>query len=168
MLPSVGTTFNFTFNGLFNTMNVSGIYTIQPVTDEDMKTIIGYRNWQSYTGDFSGIFYGVSYNNGTYLQALIDPNTQECNNVFAEIMNCTSWLNTEIIRWDSQCSLIRIDSPVSGEMSLTLNASECDLARPVNFIGTASISGVPDKTIITYEFLSKIEQENFPYIKCYF
>ncbi|CAF0940718.1 unnamed protein product [Rotaria sordida] len=168
MLPSIGTTFNFTFNGLLNTMHVSGIYTIQPVIDQDMKTIIGYRNWQLYTGEYSGIFYGVSYNNGTYLQALIDPNTQECNNVFAEIVNCTNWLNTEIIRWDNQCSIVRVDSPISGEMSLTLDASECDLTRPEKFSATATMSGSPDKTTITYRFLSKIEQKNFPYIKCYF
>jgi hypothetical protein len=168
MLPSIGTTFNFTFDGLLGTWKVSGSYFIQPVTDPEMKTIIGYRNWQSYTGQFTGIFYGVSYKNGTYPQALINPNTQECENVFSEILNCTNWANTEIVRWDSRCSIVRIDSPITGNMSLTLYTSNSDLKRPANFIGTTSISGSSDNMTITYQFLSKTEQKNFPYIKCYF
>jgi hypothetical protein len=168
MLPPIGTTYNFTFDGLINTMRVSGIYAIEPVVDQDMKTIIGYRNWQSYTGEFTGIFYGVSYENGSYPQALVDPKTQECINVFVETLDCTGWLNTKIVQWDSRCSIVRIDPPVTGDMSLTLHASNSDLKRPVDFIGTVSISGSPDKTTITYNFLSKVEQKNFPYIKCYF
>jgi hypothetical protein len=167
MLPSIGNTFNFTFNGFVGTMNVSGVYTIQPVIDQDMKTIIGYRNLQSYTGEFNAIFYGVSYINGSYPQALIDPNTQECNNVFVETLDCTSWLNTEIVRWDSRCSFVRIDPPITGSMSLTIRASTSDLKFPATSIATASISGAPD-TIISYKFLSKIEQKNFPNIKCSF
>jgi hypothetical protein len=168
MLPSIGTTFNFTFDGLISTMRVSGVYSIQPVIDQDMKTIIGYRNWQSYTGDFNGTFYGVSYENGTYLQALIDTNTQECINVFSEIMNCTSWLNIQIVRWDSRFSFIRVDSPITGDMTMTLRASTSDLKRPVSFTTIASITGVPDKTTITYDFSSKTEVKAFPYVKCYF
>ena len=43
MLPPIGTTYNFTFDGLAGTWKISGIYAIQAVTSEDMKTIIGYR-----------------------------------------------------------------------------------------------------------------------------
>ncbi len=168
MLPPVGTTFNFTVDGFIDKMQISGVYTIQAVTDQDMKTIIGYRNWQSYTGGFTGIFYGVSYKNGSYPQALVDPNTNECNNVFIEILNCTSWLNTNIVKWDSRCSIVRVDPPITGEMSLTLYASTSDLKRPLDFSGTASMSGSPDKTTVTYHFQSKVEQKNFPTIKCYF
>ncbi|CAF3866847.1 unnamed protein product [Adineta steineri] len=168
MLPPIGTTYNFTFSGLFTTMKVSGIYSIEPVTAQDMKTIIGYRNWQSYTGEFTGIFYGISYFNGTYPQALVDPNTNECTNVFTETVDCTSWLNTEIVRWDSRCSIVRIDPPITGDMSLTLRASTSDLKRPSDFNATVSITGSPDKTTISYRFLSQVEQKNFPYIKCSF
>ncbi|UJR15536.1 hypothetical protein I4U23_002475 [Adineta vaga] len=168
MLPSLDTSFNFTFNGHMTTMTVSGIYTVEPVTDQDMKTIIGYRNWQSYTGEYTGIFYGVSYFNGTYLQALIDPNTQECTNVFSEVLDCTDWLNTAIVKWDSRCSIIRTDPPITGEMILALRASTSDLTRPSNFSGTVTITGSPDKSTITYDFLSKTVQKNFPYVKCYF
>jgi hypothetical protein len=168
MLPPIGTTFNFTFDGALGALQVSGIYTIQPVIDHDMKTIIGYRNWQSYTGQFNGTFYGVSYKNGTYPQALINPNTQECENVFSETVNCTGWSNTAIIRWDNRCSIVRTDSPVTGDMSLTLYASKSDSKRPVNFIGITSISGTPVNMTVIYNFLFKTEQKNFPYIKCSF
>jgi len=168
MLPSIGTTFNLTFEGLLDTQRVFGIYFVQPVTDPEMKTIIGYRNWQSYTGDFIGIFYGVSYLNGTYPQAIINPNTQECENVFAETVNCTSWSSAINTRWDNECSIVRIDSSITGNMSLILYTSISDLKLPVKFIGTTSISGSPVKMTVTLSFLSKIEQKNFPYVKCYF
>jgi hypothetical protein len=168
MLPSIGSTFNLTFEGLLDTQRVFGIYFVQPVTDPEMKTIIGYRNWQSYTRDFTGIFYGVSYLNGTYPQAMINPNTQECENVFAETVNCTSWSSAINTRWDNECSIVRIDSSITGNMSLTLYTSISDLKLPVKFIGTTSISGSPVKMTVTLSFLSKIEQKNFPYVKCYF
>ncbi|CAF3460719.1 unnamed protein product [Rotaria socialis] len=168
LLPPIGTTFNFTFDGSLSTIHVSGVYSIQAVTGPDMKTIIGYRNWQSYSGGYSAIFYGVSYLNGTYLQALVDPNTQECINVFSEIMDCTNWLNTGIVNWDSRCSFVRVDSPISGAMTLTIVVSTSDLMRPANFSGTTTMTGSPDKVTIAYQFLSKTVEKNFPYIKCYF
>jgi len=168
MLPTIGNTFNYTFEGVLSTLKVSGFYFIQPVTDTDMKTIIGYRNWQSYIGDFTGIFYGVSYFNETYPQALINPNTQECEYVFSEIINCTHWANKDILIWNSFCSIVRIDSPVTGNMSLALHASNSDPTRPRNFIGTTVISGSPVNTTLSLNFLSKTEQKNFPYVKCDF
>jgi hypothetical protein len=168
MLPPVNKTFTFAFEGLMMTLPVSGIYAVQPATDHDMKTIIGYRNWQSYTGGYSALFYGVSYFNGTYLQALIDPNTQECTNVFSEELDCTGWLNTEIVRWDSRCSLVRTSPPITGKMSTTLRASTSDLMRPLNSSSTVTITGSPDTMTISYEFLSKTDQKNFPYVKCAF
>lgn len=168
MLPPIGTTFTFTFNGMFNTLNVSGVYAIQTVVDEDTKTVIGYRNWQSYTGEYTGIFYGVSYNNRSYSQALIDPNTHECNNAFVEVMNCTSWSNTGIINWSNRCSLVRVDSPISGTMSLTLTVSKLDLTRPVTTTAIATIDGSPDEAKLFYQYLTKSDQEKFPYIKCSF
>ncbi len=168
MLPSIGNTFNFTFEAVFDTWKASGIYFIQPVTDQDMKTIIGYRNYQSYTGGFTGIFYGVSYLNGTYPQALINPNTQECENVFSEILNCTHWANKDILIWNNFCSIVRIDSPVTGNMSLILHASNSDLTRPKDFIGITNISGSPVNMTVSLNFLSQTEQKNFPYVKCYF
>lgn len=168
MLPPVGITFNLTFNGVFNKMKVSGVYAIQAVTDQDMTKIIGYRNWQSYTGEFTGIFYGVSYVNGSYPQALVDPSTDECTNAFVEIMDCTSWSNTQIVRWDSDCTLTRIDPPITGDMQLTLRASTSDLKRPESVNATASLTGIPDKTTVTFEFLTKAEQKNFPNVICPF
>jgi hypothetical protein len=168
MLPSIGSTFNLTFEGLLDTQRVFGIYFVQPVTDAEMKTIIGYRNLQTYTGDYTGIFYGVSYLNGTYSQALINPDTQECENVFAEVVNCTNWSSIMNTTWDNECSIVRIDSSITGNMSLTLKAPLSDLNRPVTFVGTTSISGSPINMTFAYIFLSKVEQKNFPFIKCYF
>ncbi|CAF4109543.1 unnamed protein product, partial [Adineta steineri] len=99
---------------------------------------------------------------------LVDPNTNECINVFTETVDCTSWLNTEIVRWDSRCSIVRIDPPITGDMSLTLRASTSNLKRPSDFNATVSITGLPDKTTISYRFLTQVEQKSFPYIKCSF
>lgn len=166
LLPPIGTTYNYTFEGFVGTWKASGTYFVEPVTDSDMKIIVGYRNWQSYTGELTGIFYGISYKNGTYPQALVNPNTQECENAFSEKINCTNWSSTMNTRWDNECSIVRIDSPITGSMSLTLYTSSSDLKRPVNFSGTTTISGSPVNMTVTYSFLSKTEQKNFPYIKC--
>ena len=168
MLPPIGTTYNFTLDGLVGTWKISGIYAIQAVTGEDTKTIIGYRNWQLYTGDFNGTFYGVSYRNSTYPQALMNPKTQECENVFSEVVNCTNWANTDVIQWDSRCSIVRLNSTITGAMSLTIRASNSDLKHPVYFTGTTYISGLSMNMTVTYDFLSQTEGKNFPYIKCYF
>jgi hypothetical protein len=168
MLPPIGMTYNFTFDGLVSTWKISGIYAIQAVTSEDMKTIIGYRNWQLYTGELNATFYGVSYKNSTYPQALVNPKTQECENVFSEILNCTNWTPIDVIQWDSRCSIVRLNSSITGEMSLTIHASTSDLKRPLYFTGTTYISGSPMNMTVTYNFLSQTEEKNFPYIKCYF
>lgn len=168
MLPPIGTTYNFTFDGLVGSWKISGIYTIQAVTDKDMKTVIGYRNWQLYTGELNETFYGVSYKNNSYPQALVNSQTHECENVFSETINCTSWANTETVKWNSRCSIVRLDSPITGEMSLIIHASTTDLTRPMNFSGTTSISGSPVNMTVTYSFLSQTKQKIFPYVKCYF
>ena len=168
MLPPIDTTYNFTFEGSVETWKISGLYAIQAVTSDDMKTVIGYRNWQVYTGGLNETFYGVSYFNSTYPQALVNPVTGECENAFSETVNCSRWLNIDILEWYSRCSIVRINSTITGEMSLGIRASNSDLKRPVHFTGTTYISGVPMNMTITYNFLSQTEGKNFPYIKCYF
>lgn len=168
MLPPAEKTFTFTFQGHMMDLAVSGVYALQAVLGADMKTVIGYRNWQSYTGGYSGTFYGVSYFNGTYPQALIDADTQQCTNIFSEALDCTSWRNTEIVKWDSRCSIVRADPPITGEMVMSLRASTSELTRPLNFTGTVTIDGSPDKMTIAYDFLSKTDQKNFPTVHCPF
>lgn len=168
MLPPIGTTYNFTFDGLAGTWNISGIYTVQAVTDDDGKTILGYRNWQLYTGDLNQTFYGVSYKNNTYPQASINPQTQECENVFSETVNCTGWTSTEKTEWDNRCSIVRVNSSITGDMALTVQTSSTVLTLPVYFRGTTSISGVPVNMTVIYYFRSRTEEKIFPPVKCYF
>ena len=164
MLPPIGTTFNFTFQGQFADWKIEGVYTVQPVVDESTKTIIGYRNWQLYSGDFTGIFYGVSYKNSTYPQATINSQTQECENVFSETTNCTTWMNRNITRWDSRCFIARTSSPITGEMAMTIYSSTTDLNR----FSETYITGSPTNISLNYRFLSQTIQTNFPYVKCDF
>jgi hypothetical protein len=161
MLPTSDTTYNFTFTGLLDTARVSGVYILQPVFDHTNQTIIGYRNYQSYVGDFQALFYGVTYLNTTYLQALIDPNTHQCINVFAETMNCTKWSNTEAHQWQSNCSLVRDGTSISGEITNLIRSSSTDSKKPSSYIGTARITGLSETTTISYEFLSQTEENLF-------
>ena len=168
MLPPIGTTYKFTFDGLVGTWKISGVYAIEAVTDDQSKTVIGYRNWQMYTGDFNQTFYGVSYANSWYPQALINPETKECENEFSETVNCTGWTKSKTIQWDNRCSIVRINSTVTGEMALTIYASSSDSTRPVYFSATTSISGIPVNMTVTYNFRSQTEEKIFPSVKCSF
>lgn len=168
MLPPVGVIQNFTFDGAVGTWKVSGSLIIESVTDSDNKTIVGYRTWQTYVGEYVGTFYGVSYKNGTYPQALINSRTQECENIFYENLKCTGWTNSMNIRWENECSVVRVDPPITGIMGLTLYTSNSDLLRPVNYIGETYISGAPVNITTTFHFLTETEQKNFPSIKCPF
>lgn len=168
MLPPIGTTYNFTFDGLLGTWKISGVYAVQAVTDDDRKTIIGYRNWQVYMGDLNQTFYGVSYKNNSYPQASINPQTQECVDAFTENINCTGWTSAEKTEWDNRCSIVRLNSTITGEMALTLRTSTTVLTRPVYFSGTTSISGVPINMTVIYYFKSQTEEKTFPPVKCYF
>lgn len=168
MLPMNDTTYNFTFDGFLNTARVSGVYILQPVFDHTTQTIIGYRNYQSYAGEYQALFYGVSYLNTTYLQALIDPNTQQCINVFAETMNCTEWSNTAVRQWESNCSLVRDGTSISGEITNLVRTSSTDLDKPNSYSGTATITGSSETSTISYEFLSQTEEKSFPQVNCYF
>lgn len=168
MLPPVGTTYNFTFDGLVGTWKISGVYTIEAVMDGESKAVVGYRNWQVYTGELNQTFYGVSYANSSYPQALINPETGECENVFSETVNCTGWTKSTTLQWDNRCSIVRINSTVTGEMALTVYASSSDSTRPVYFSGTTSISGIPVNMTVTYNFRSQTEEKEFPSVKCSF
>ena len=168
MLPTCNTTYNFTFNGFLSTARVSGVYALQPVFDRTTQTIIGYRNFQSYTGEYEALFYGVTYLNGTYLQALIDPSTRQCTGVFAETMNCTGWSNTGVRQWESACSLVRDGTPISGSITNLIRTSATDPKQPTSYVGTASITGSPETTTISYEFSSQTKEHSFPEVICYF
>ena len=168
LLPRSGVTFNYTFNGMFTNLNVSGVYTLQPVLDETTSTIIGYRNWQSYVGEFTGIFYGVSYLNGTYPQALIDPDTQQCINVFSEAINCTDWLKTDAARWDSVCSIVRPGTPITGVMANSVRTDVPDRRSLMSYASLLRFGDPPETATVSFDFLTRTESTSFANVKCDF
>ena len=167
MLPPIGTIYNFTFNGIVNTVPLSGIYAIQAVTSEDKTTIIGYRLWQGYLGESNEIVYTVSYTNGTGFQAFVDPKTQECNSVYPQKIDCTGWLNANILAWDNVCVNLSTEEYKS-VAKMTVDADASDIKRPVKLNITITMDGSPHPIVATYQFSSEIEGKTFPSVKCDF
>ena len=167
MLPPIGITYNLTVNAIVNEVPLSGIYAIQAITTQDMKTTIGYRMWQGYSGEINEIVYTVSYKNGTGFQAAVDPRTHQCENIYHQRINCTGWSNINILRWNNLC----IDHSTEEYHSIarmTVDADASDLKRPVSLNVTITTDGSPYTIIATYQFSSKTEGKNFPSVKCAF
>ena len=167
-LPCSGVTWNMTFDGFLDTIPISGVYAVQTVINQSTKKIIGYRNWQTYNSGLNETFYGVSYLNGTYLQALIDRNSHQCFGVFTEQMNCTEWSQTQENEWESRCLIVRTDSPIRGEMTNYLRVSNTNPKRPESYVGTVSIDGSALNTTVSFDFQSLDEGTLFPSVQCYF
>lgn len=167
MLPPIGTTYNITFNGVVNTIPLSGVYAIQAVTTQDKKITIGYRLWQGYSGEVNEIVYTVSYTNGTGFQASINPDTQECISVYPQQINCTGWSNTNSLRWNNLCLDLSTEEYKS-VARMTVDADASDLKRPVSLNITITTDGSPYNLFAGYQFSSKTEGKNFPSVKCSF
>jgi hypothetical protein len=165
MLPPIGITYNITFNAVVNTIPLSGVYAIQAVTTQDMKTIIGYRMWQGYSGEISEIVYTVSYTNGTGFQASVDPKTQECSDMYPQKINCTGWSNTNILKWKNLCVNLSTEE-FKSVARMTVDTDASDSKRPLNLDITITTDGSPYTISANYHFSSQTEGKLFPAVKC--
>ncbi|CAF1491253.1 unnamed protein product [Didymodactylos carnosus] len=166
MLPN-STTYRFNYDGKLLGMKISGVWFVQALWSNNNQEIVGYRNWQSIIGDFSEIFYGVSYLNGSYIQALVDPVNNTCIHIFVETVNCTGWLQFEGQNLSrNTCDIQRDGTEINGQMIIDITSSTIDRTMPFNFTAVIRIDNQESEVIMI--FSEKYTDSTMPEVLCFF